>query len=87
MHDLLSASRCSPLSFIFYSITVKPVLEKYLLEEADGAEMQRLLQFSLGNLFGEQKHKIIIILCFSSNLQLGKLNICGPPFLVSNLKG
>ena len=33
----LSASKCSPLSCIFNSLTVKPALENHLSEEADGA--------------------------------------------------
>ena len=41
---ILSASKCSPLSYILRSLIVKPALEKHLSEEADGAEMQRLLQ-------------------------------------------
>ena len=40
----LSASKCSPLSCILNSFTVKPAQEKHLWEEADGAGMQRLLQ-------------------------------------------
>ena len=40
----LSASKCSPLSCILNSLAVKPALEKHLLEEAGGAETQRLLQ-------------------------------------------
>ena len=40
----LSASKCSPLSCILNLLTVKPALEKYLSEEADGARMQRVLQ-------------------------------------------
>ena len=40
----LSASQCSPLSCILNSLTVKPALEKHLSEEAEGAEMQKLLQ-------------------------------------------
>ena len=40
----LSASKCSSLSCTLNSRTVKPALEKHLSEEADGAEMQRLLQ-------------------------------------------
>ena len=42
----LSAFKCSPLSYgyILNSLRVKAALEKDLLEEADGAEMQRLLQ-------------------------------------------
>ena len=40
----LSASKCSPLSCVLNSLTVKPALEKHLSKEADGAEMQRLLQ-------------------------------------------
>ena len=40
----LSASKCSSLSYTLNSRTVKPALEKHLLEEANGAEMQRLLQ-------------------------------------------
>ena len=44
---ILSASKCSPLSYILNSLTVKPALEKHLSEEADGAEMQRLLQLEM----------------------------------------
>ena len=40
----LSASKCSPLSYILRSLTVGPALENHLSEEADGTEMQRLLQ-------------------------------------------
>ena len=40
----LSASKYSPLSCILNLLTVKLALKKYLSEEADGAEMQRLLQ-------------------------------------------
>ena len=40
----LSASKCSPLSCILNSLTVKPALEKHLSEVANGAEIQRLLQ-------------------------------------------
>ena len=40
----LSASKCSPLSCILNSLTVKPALEKHLSEKADGAQMQKLLQ-------------------------------------------
>ena len=40
----LSASKCSPLSCILNSLTVKSALEKHLSEEADGAGMKRLLQ-------------------------------------------
>ena len=40
----LSASKCSPLSCILNSLTVKAALEKHLSEEADGARMQRLLE-------------------------------------------
>ena len=42
----LSASKCSPRSCILNLLTVKPALKKHLLEEADGAGMQRLLQIA-----------------------------------------
>ena len=58
----LSASKCSPLtgSCILNSLTVKPALEKHLSEEADGAEMQRLLQIRKLKICGPQFHVSIL---------------------------
>ena len=52
----LSASKCSPLSCILNSLTVKSALEKHLLEEADSAEMQRLLQIEKLKICGPPFH-------------------------------
>ena len=41
-----SASKCSPLSCVLISLTVKPALEKHLSEEADVAGMQRYFKAS-----------------------------------------
>ena len=56
----LSASKCSPLSSILNSLTVKPALEKHLLEEADGAGMQRLLQIGKLKICGPPIHVSIL---------------------------
>ena len=40
----LIAFKCSPLTCILNSLTVESAVERHLSEEADGAEMQRLLQ-------------------------------------------
>ena len=48
----LSASKCSPFNGILNSPAVKPALEKHLSEEADGAEMQRLLQIGKLKIYG-----------------------------------
>ena len=40
----LNAFKCSPLSCILNSLTVKPALEKHLSEEADVAELQRYFE-------------------------------------------
>ena len=56
----LSAFKCSPLSCIPYSLTVKPALEKHLSEEADGAGMQRLLQIGKFKICGPPFHVSIL---------------------------
>ena len=56
----LSASKCSPRSCIFNSLTVKAALEKHLSEEADGAQMQRLLQIGKLKIFGPPFHVSIL---------------------------
>ena len=56
----LSASKCSPLSSILNLLTVKPALEKHLLEEADGAGMQRLLQIGKLKICGPPIHASIL---------------------------
>ena len=56
----LSAFKCSPLSCILNSLTVKPAVEKYLLEEADVAEMQRLLQMAKLKIRGPPFHVSIL---------------------------
>ena len=42
----LRASRCSPVSCILNLLTVKPAVEKHLLEEADVAGMQKYFEAS-----------------------------------------
>ena len=49
----LSASKCSPLSRVLNSLTVKPALEKHLSEEADVAEMQRYFEASCFKMAGK----------------------------------
>ena len=56
----LSASNCSPLRCILNLLTVKPALEKHLLEEADGAGMQRLLQIRKLKICGPPFHVSIL---------------------------
>ena len=58
---ILSASKCSPLSCILNSLTVKPALAKHLSEEADGAGMQRLLQIGNLKICGPPFHVPILI--------------------------
>ena len=52
----LSAFKCSPLSCILNSLTVKSALEKHLSKEADGAEMQRLFQIGKLKICGPPFH-------------------------------
>ena len=57
----LSASECSPLILAFLICsTVKPALEKHLPEEADSAEMQRLLQIGKLKICGPPFHVFIL---------------------------
>ena len=56
----LSASKCSRLSCILNSLTVKSALEKHVLEEANGAEMQRLLQIGKLKICGPPFHLSIL---------------------------
>ena len=56
----LSAFKCPPLSCILNSLSVKPALEKHLSEEADGAEMQRLLQLVKLKICGPPFHVSIL---------------------------
>ena len=56
----LSAFKCSPLTCILNSLTVKSALEKHLSEEADGAEMQRLLQIGKLKICGPPFHVFIL---------------------------
>ena len=59
----LSSSKCLPLKCILNSLTVKPALEKHLSEEADGAEMQRLLQIRKLKIRGPPFH-VSILKCY-----------------------
>ena len=56
----LSASKCSALSCILSSLTVKSALEKHLSEEADGAGMQMLLQIGKLKICGPSFHEFIL---------------------------
>ena len=56
----LSAFECSPLTCILNSLTVKSALEKHLSEEADGAEMQKLLQIRKLKICGPPFHVFIL---------------------------
>ena len=56
----MSASKCSPLSCILNSLTVKPALENHLSEEVDGAEIQRLLQIGKLKICGPPFHVSIL---------------------------
>ena len=51
----LSATKSSPLSCALNLLTVKPALEKHLLEEADVAEMQRYFEASDCFKFGSRE--------------------------------
>ena len=56
----LSASKCLPLTCILNLLKVKPALEKHLSEEADGTEMQRLLQIGKLKICGPTFHVSIL---------------------------